>query len=66
MRTSPPAGAPIPAGLTLAGLGRGHGVGLCQTGARELAQRGYDAPRILRNYYTRAEIVTLPDAGRGP
>ncbi len=64
--TSPPPGAPIEAGLALAGLGRGHGVGLCQTGARELATRGYPAERILLNYYTRAELARLPDAERVP
>ncbi len=64
--TSPPAGQPVESRLVLSGLGRGHGVGLCQTGARELAQRGYSAERILRNYYPAAEIVTLPGAGQTP
>ncbi|MBD3236607.1 MAG: SpoIID/LytB domain-containing protein [Candidatus Eisenbacteria bacterium] len=37
--------------VTLEGAGYGHGVGMCQMGARELARRGLSAPQILRHYY---------------
>ena len=33
------------------GRGNGHGVGLCQWGAKEMAQRGYDYTAILSHYY---------------
>lgn len=33
------------------GRGSGHGVGLCQWGAREMAQRGYGFKAILSHYY---------------
>jgi stage II sporulation protein D len=33
------------------GRGRGHGVGLCQWGAKEMAQRGHDFKAILAHYY---------------
>lgn len=55
VRTRPRLGEPIVDGLYLEGLGRGHGVGLCQTGARELAAEGWSAEAILGHYY--------PDAG---
>ena len=38
------------------GRGAGHGVGLCQWGAKELAERGYAAETILRYYYPGADI----------
>jgi stage II sporulation protein D len=37
--------------LTLEGRGYGHGVGLCQWGALELARRGKRADEILKRYY---------------
>jgi len=33
------------------GRGAGHGVGLCQWGAEEMAERGYDFKAILAHYY---------------
>ena len=41
------------------GRGNGHGVGLCQWGAKELAERGYSAETILRYYYPGADIRDL-------
>jgi stage II sporulation protein D len=35
------------------GSGYGHGVGLCQLGALELAKRGYDYRQILSFYFPR-------------
>jgi stage II sporulation protein D (peptidoglycan lytic transglycosylase) len=45
------------------GKGAGHGVGLCQWGAKELAERGYTAETILRYFYPGTELrdlATLP------
>jgi stage II sporulation protein D len=33
------------------GRGRGHGVGLCQWGAKEMAEKGHDFKSILSHYY---------------
>lgn len=40
----------------LEGRGWGHGVGLCQWGARGMAKRGYSAKEILRFYYRGVDI----------
>ena len=45
--------------IILAGYGAGHAVGLCQWGARELADLGYSFSSILRYYYPG---TTLQDA----
>ena len=55
----PHAGDPIEAGLQLEGLGHGHGVGLCQEGARDAAQLGWDARRILAWAYPGTELRDL-------
>jgi stage II sporulation protein D len=38
-------------GVVIDGAGRGHGVGLCQWGARTMAQQGHDAGSIVRFYF---------------
>ena len=38
-------------GLTVEGRGYGHGIGMCQHGAMEMARQGYDYEEILRHYY---------------
>lgn len=38
------------------GQGYGHGVGMCQLGALELAKRGYDYRQILSYYFPRHKI----------
>ncbi|MBI3312179.1 MAG: SpoIID/LytB domain-containing protein, partial [Candidatus Omnitrophica bacterium] len=43
----------------LEGQGWGHGVGLCQWGAAELAQRGFSAREILAFYYPHADLIRL-------
>ncbi len=44
--------AEMPGGeIVISGRGLGHGVGLCQWGAREMAQRGYDYASIISYYY---------------
>ena len=39
------------------GRGWGHGVGLCQMGAVELARRGWSFERILKHYYQGVELT---------
>lgn len=41
------------------GIGYGHGVGLCQWGARELAKAGKSYQQILSHYYPKASLVKL-------
>ena len=38
------------------GAGFGHGAGLCQEGAMEMANQGYSYEEILRHYYPAANI----------
>jgi stage II sporulation protein D len=42
------------------GRGNGHGVGMCQTGAIEMARQGYDVEAILGHYYPGVVIVRTP------
>ncbi|MBH0199162.1 MAG: SpoIID/LytB domain-containing protein [Nitrospira sp.] len=42
--------------VMLSGYGAGHAVGLCQWGAKELAQLGYSYASILRYYYPGTEL----------
>jgi stage II sporulation protein D len=42
--------------IVLSGYGAGHAVGLCQWGAKELAELGYSFAAILRYYYPGTEI----------
>ncbi len=42
---------------TFVGKGRGHGVGMCQVGAKSLAQRGWDYRRILKHYFPDLKLV---------
>ena len=44
--------------VVLTGKGAGHGVGLCQWGAKEMAELGYPYQSILRYYYPGTEILT--------
>jgi stage II sporulation protein D len=39
--------------------GYGHAVGMCQYGAKGLAQHGYTFDRILKHYYTGVEITRI-------
>ena len=41
----------------LAGQGYGHGVGMCQWGARHLALKGWAYREILKHYYPRATLI---------
>ncbi len=48
--------------VILKGLGYGHGVGLCQEGAIQMASEGYSAEEILNYYYKNITIVPTPQA----
>ncbi len=39
------------------GKGWGHGVGLCQWGAKNMAERGWDYEKILRHYFPKARLA---------
>lgn len=41
------------------GKGSGHGVGMCQMGAIQMAELGYSAEEILKHYYTGIEIKKI-------
>ncbi|MGH7277596.1 MAG: SpoIID/LytB domain-containing protein [Candidatus Rokuibacteriota bacterium] len=43
------------------GRGYGHGVGMCQWGARAMAEQGHTAAQILAYYYPGAVLGTLGD-----
>lgn len=44
-------------GVTLKGRGFGHGIGLCQMGARALAKAGFGYKDILWHYYPNVDLV---------
>jgi len=43
--------------LLLVGLGNGHGIGLCQAGAKAMAEAGAGFREILEHYYPNTDIV---------
>lgn len=45
--------------VTFYGKGWGHGIGMCQWGAYDMARRNWKAHEILKYYYPGAEIVQL-------
>jgi SpoIID/LytB domain protein len=48
-----------PKKFALRGLGSGHGVGMCQTGAMGMAAAGKTFRDILQHYYPRAQVQPL-------
>ncbi len=50
---------PLADSFILEGHGWGHGVGLCQWGAAELARRGFSATEILSFYYPHVNVLSL-------
>ncbi|MER3424874.1 MAG: hypothetical protein C4293_18285 [Nitrospiraceae bacterium] len=46
--------------VVLAGRGAGHAVGLCQWGAKELAELGYSFSAILQYYFPGTELKQMP------
>jgi stage II sporulation protein D len=49
--------------VILKGIGQGHGIGLCQSGAAAMAKEGANFQQILSHYYPNAEIGSLKRAG---
>jgi len=45
--------------LVVEGGGSGHGVGLCQWGARGMASKGRSYSRILQHYYPRTRLMRM-------
>ncbi len=45
------------------GAGWGHAVGMCQVGARGMAEAGYDTRAILSRYYPGARLVSISPPG---
>ncbi len=45
--------------IVISGRGLGHGVGLCQWGARVMAQRGYAYKAILQHYYPGTTLMRM-------
>lgn len=56
-----PASASIPTGFVLYGSGFGHGVGLSQYGAANMARDGKTAPDITGYYYTGSTLAAFQD-----
>lgn len=46
-------------GFNVKGQGFGHGVGLCQLGAFELARRGYSYKEIIQHYFPQLKVRKL-------
>lgn len=44
-------------GVAVRGRGYGHGIGLCQSGALVMAERGYTYQEILEHYYPGAKLT---------
>jgi stage II sporulation protein D len=44
---------------SLQGTGQGHGIGLCQAGAKAMAQQGADFRQILSHYYPNTTIISF-------
>ena len=45
--------------VNISGSGYGHGVGLCQVGAKAMAKLGYNYLQILKYYYPLAKITNV-------
>jgi len=50
---------PQPDGYALSGYGWGHGVGICQWGAKTMAERGSTYEEILRYYFPTAVVASV-------
>lgn len=51
--------APKPLSFKFTGKGYGHGVGMSQWGANEMAKKGYDYKEILSHYYTNIDFTYI-------
>jgi stage II sporulation protein D len=48
--------------VILQGTGNGHGIGLCQSGSKAMAEAGSNFREILAHYYPNATVIILPGA----
>ena len=46
--------------LRVEGKGTGHGAGLCQLGAKSLAEHGVDVKGILLRYFPESQVKPRP------
>jgi len=51
--------------VILEGVGQGHGLGLCQRGARDMAEHGSDFQAILEHYFPNTRLEGFPSAAVG-
>jgi stage II sporulation protein D len=56
---------PVSGGVVLRGTGLGHGVGLCQTGARGMAEDGAGYREILAHFYPGSRLASLAAGSTG-
>jgi stage II sporulation protein D len=52
------------AGVLLDGVGRGHGIGLCQAGSKAMAERGANFREILAHYYPNTILIETHSAAQ--
>ncbi|MDO8494135.1 MAG: SpoIID/LytB domain-containing protein [Deltaproteobacteria bacterium] len=52
-------------GIDFIGYGHGHGVGLCQWGAKTMAEKGFNYRSILKFYYPKAEVRKIYESHAG-
>ena len=50
--------------VLLAGVGNGHGIGLCQAGAKAMAETGAGFHEILQHYYPNTDVVQYSGPSR--
>lgn len=50
--------------LVIKGKGYGHGYGLCQTSAIQMAQAGWSCRQILSHFYRNTELINIKDLSR--
>jgi peptidoglycan hydrolase-like amidase len=48
----------------LRGVGQGHGIGLCQAGAKAMAEAGADFREILAHYYPNTVVIAVAGASQ--
>jgi peptidoglycan hydrolase-like amidase len=51
--------------IIVEGTGKGHGIGLCQSGAKAMAEEGADFRQILSHYYPNTSVVNWPAQAPG-
>ena len=50
--------------LILSGRGYGHGVGMCQEGAMNMAKQGFSFDKIIKYYYKDVDVVPIRSLGK--